>query len=601
MIMEKETLINQLQLLSGRLKQEQNTEGFWSGRLSSSALSTATAIVALKINGNNTDTKLIQSGFNWLCSNINSDGGFGDTPQSESNVSTSLLCYAAVFYCRYPDNNGTEILKSIETYLETKNITFDSDSITSSILKFYGKDYTFSVPILSMLTLCGVLTDEAFNHIPRLPFELSLLPSSYYRFFNLQVVSYAIPALIGVGIYLHSHRRNNISISVIYRNHAVNPAIKKLSALLPESGGFLEAIPLTAFVDMCLIASGNKENEVVRKGILFLQRQQRDDGSWPIDTDLSTWVTTLSIKALGSKLDSVIGGENIRKLKKHLLDIQYKEKHPFNGAKPGGWGWTNFSGSVPDADDTPGAILALLEMYEGTSPERTAILNGCVWLMGLQNSDGGFPTFCRGWGRLPFDSSCADLTGHSILAFSKTLEKLTNNIPVRVQREISKSVLKAVGYLHKHQSESGFWLPLWFGNQSASDHKNPVYGTAKVCIYLEDCLSDKFITADLRTELLKMITRARQYLLLQQNSDGSWGGKKDISGTIEETSLAISALSKNHYEACVKGFEWLRNEYSKNDLRGAPIGLYFAALWYDEQMYPLIYYIEALRRFLSEQ
>ena len=41
MIMEKEILINQLQLLSGRLKQEQNSEGFWSGRLSSSALSTA--------------------------------------------------------------------------------------------------------------------------------------------------------------------------------------------------------------------------------------------------------------------------------------------------------------------------------------------------------------------------------------------------------------------------------------------------------------------------------------------------------------------------------------------------------------------------------
>ena len=180
------------------------------------------------------------------------------------------------------------------------------------------------------------------------------------------------------------------------------------------------------------------------------------------------------------------------------------------------------------------------------------------------------------------------------------MEKLANNIPVRVQREISKSLLKAVGYLNKHQSEFGSWLPLWFGNQSASDHKNPVYGTAKVCIYLEDCMPDKSIKVDLRTKLIKMITSARQYLLLQQNSDGSWGGKKDITGTIEETSLAISALSKNHHEACIRGFDWLINEYGKNDLRGAPIGLYFAALWYDEQMYPLVYYIEALRRFLSD-
>ena len=421
-----------------------------------------------------------------------------------------------------------EILKSIETYLETKNITFNSSSITSSILKFYGKDYTFSVPILSMLTLCGVLSDEAFNHIPRLPFELSLLPSSYYRFFNLQVVSYAIPALIGVGIFLHSHRRKNISISGIIRNRALCPSIKKLSSLLPESGGFLEAIPLTAFVDMCLIASGNKENEVVTKGILFLQGSSGVMASWPIDTDLSTWVTTLSVKALGSNLDSVIGVDNILKLKKHLLAIQYKEKHPFNGAKPGGWGWTNYSGSVPDADDTPGAILALLEMHEGTSYERTALLDGCIWLMGLQNSDGGFPTFCKGWGRLPFDSSCADLTGHAVLAFLKTLERLDNNIPVPIQRKIKKSLSRAVGYLQKHQSEEGSWLPLWFGNQLASDHKNPVYGTAKVCIYLQDCLSDNSITTELRAPLFTMISHAEQYLLSQQNSDGSWGGNKNI-------------------------------------------------------------------------
>ena len=239
-------------------------------------------------------------------------------------------------------------------------------------------------------------------------------------------------------------------------------------------------------------------------------------------------------------------------------------------------------------------------MYEDTSPERTAILDGCIWLLGLQNSDGGFPTFCRGWGGLPFDSSCADLTGHAILAFSKTLERLGNNIPAPTQRKINKCVLKAARYLQKHQAQEGYWLPLWFGNQCTSDHKNPVYGTAKVCIYLQDCLLNNSISAELRTQLLIMISHAEQYLFSQQNSNGSWGGKKDISGTIEETSLAISALSKNNHAARIKGFEWLSDEYRNNDLRPGPIGLYFAALWYDEQMYPLIYYIEALRRFLTE-
>lgn len=596
MIMEKKTLENQLGTLGAQLKSELNSEGFWSGKLSSSALSTATAIVCLKINSDKADEPLVRLGYDWLCSNINSDGGFGDTPESESNASTSLLCYAAVSFCQKEDE-GRATLKEIERFLATKGISLNSHDITESILKFYGSDYTFSVPILSMLTLCGVLSDEAFKRIPKLPFELSLLPASLYRFFNLQVVSYAVPALIGVGIYLHSNNTSKYSISRLYRSRAVDPAIKKLTSLLPESGGFLEAIPLTAFVVMCLIASSKSDNAVVKKGVVFLRNQQRSDGSWPIDTDLSTWVTTLGIKAAGADLGSIIGSEGVDKLRTHLLDIQYTTKHPFNGAKPGGWGWTNFTGSVPDADDTPGAILALLEMYKGTEAETNAIVNGCVWLEELQNSDGGFPTFCRGWGRLPFDSSCADLTGHSILAFAKTIGILGDKIPVLLQRKFSRSLSKASDYLQKQQSEDGSWLPLWFGNQYTHDKKNRVYGTAKVCIYLDDCLLNKGLEKDVRLKLKKMISRAQLYLLSQQNSNGSWGGALGINGTTEETALAISALSKSNNEVCLRGFEWLSSEYHNNNLKANPIGLYFAALWYDERLYPLIYYIEALRRF----
>ncbi|OFX40034.1 MAG: hypothetical protein A2X03_06855 [Bacteroidetes bacterium GWA2_40_15] len=596
--MERDALKSQMQVLTDRLKKEQNSEGFWSGMLSSSALSTATAIVALKINGDAADKELIQSGFYWLCSNINDDGGYGDTPGSESNVSTSLLCYSAIFFCNSSDAGAKKFLKSVENYLATKGITSDSLNITSSILKFYGSDYTFSVPILSMLALCGVLADEAFRRIPQLPFELSLLPASYYRFFNLQVVSYAIPALIGVGIYLHSNKKRRFSFSRIYRSCAVEPAIKKLSALMPESGGFLEAIPLTAFVNMCLIASGEKYNEVVKKGLDFLRKQKRSDGSWPIDTDLSTWVTTLSIKALGPQLESVTGKESVQKLRAHLLKIQFTGKHPFNGSKPSGWGWTNHSGSVPDADDTAGAILALLEMYEGTSGETTAIINGLIWLEGLQNSDGGFPTFCKGWGRLPFDSSCADLTGHAVQAFVRAMDRFGNNIPVTLKEKLNSCLLKAAGYLQKYQSENGCWYPLWFGNQYTADKKNPVYGTAKVCISLKDSLLNNSLQSDLREKLGKMILLAEQYLLSQQNPDGSWGGGKGIPGTVEETALSVSALAIQHQEACLNGFRWLAEEYRNSDLRSAPIGLYFAAIWYDEKMYPLVYYIEALRRTL---
>lgn len=597
--MEKGILEKRFQNLCSQLLLEQNTAGFWTGQLSSSALSTAVAIVALKINGDAEDEARIESGYHWLCATINVDGGFGDTPGSKSNVSTSLLSYAAIYYCQPAKEDENPVLRRIENYLTSRHISLQAETVTSSILQFYGKDYTFSVPILSMLTVCGVLPMEACNRIPRLPFELSLFPASWYRFFNLQVVSYAIPALIGVGIYIHSKRNRGFWPFRHIRNTCIRPSIRKLERLMPESGGFLEAIPLTGFVAMCLLASNYGDNKVAISGITFLRSQLREDGSWPIDTDLSTWVTTLSIKALGPRLKETLLQDQIRLLKKHLLFIQYKEKHPFNGAKPGGWGWTNYSGSVPDADDTPGAILALLEMYNGTEDEREAIVNGCFWLTEVQNSDGGFPTFCKGWGRLPFDSSCADLTGHALVALLTSVEKFGKTIPFETHRLFYRSAIRAANYLRKHQADDGSWNPLWFGNQATIDQKNPVYGTSKVVIYLEDALLNKCVHGSIKEQLEAMIRSGQRYLVSRQNNDGSWSGQLHIPGTIEETSLAVSALVNFNKEACQRGLEWLNKESQTFPLKANPIGLYFAAIWYDEKLYPLIYHIEALRRFLE--
>lgn len=573
---------------------ERNPDGYWTGRLSSSALSTAVAIVALKIAGNDHDKKKIKEGFNWLCRNINLDGGYGDTPESVSNVSTTLLCYAAITFCK-DGENGKATLEAMDRWLRQHGVAIDSGNVTTAILNLYGKDRTFSIPIISMLTLCGAIPASSLKKVPILPFELTLLPASFYRFVNLQVVSYALPALIGVGIYLHRHRKRTFLRSGRYRNLFVSKSIEKLNSMVPQSGGFLEAIPLTGFVAMCLIASGEKQNHTVLRGLDFLRTQQRDDGSWPIDSDLSTWVTTLSIKALGKDLPGVISAHQLAALRSHLLGLQFKTVHPFNSAKPGGWGWTSFSGSVPDADDTPGAILALLELYAGTEEENRAIINGCVWLSDLQNSDGGLPTFCKGWGNLPFDRSCADLTGHALLAFLKTFEMLHDRSnPVKSRME--KSAEKALRWLEKNQSERGSWLPLWFGNQMTIDKTNPAYGTAKVCIYLSDCMNLTQLEKGFRQRLEKLVMNARKYLIDCQNEDGSWGGAKRVNGTIEETSLAVSALSGFDKDACLRGISWLSRQ---EKISASPIGLYFAMLWYDEKMYPVVYYTEALKRFLN--
>src|SRR3954465_4877193 len=79
---------------------ERTPEGHWVGELSTSALSTATAVMALHLVQKHTPPhhqfqQLIDGGLAWLVAHQNEDGGFGDTVKSFSNISTSMLCRAA--------------------------------------------------------------------------------------------------------------------------------------------------------------------------------------------------------------------------------------------------------------------------------------------------------------------------------------------------------------------------------------------------------------------------------------------------------------------------------------------------------------------------
>lgn len=580
--------------LTALLLQKRNSSGCWTGRLSSSALGVAVAIAALHFEDAETNAAQIASGVNWLQQFINTDGGFGDSPGSMSNVSTSLLCFAAVKACA-KGNQQELLLGKLGKYLSTQKIDVNSERLIPTILDFYKTDRTFSVPILAMCALCEVPGREAFDSIPQLPFELSLLPRSFYSMLNLSVVSYAIPALIAVGIAIFKFKKRKNPLMRQIREASVKKSLKLLRKIQPESGGYLEAVPLTAFVCLCLIESGFRDLEVVHDGMNFLRQTQREDGSWPIDVDLSTWVTTLAVKSMRGNIDTILEETDKKQITNHLLSIQNRQIHPFNGTKPGGWGWTSFPGSVPDGDDTPGTIIALITLNQ-KNPEaiKEPILNGCQWLMQLQNNDGGFPTFSRGWGKLPFDQSCSDLTGHEVLALAKTLNFLGNSVDSGLQDKIRKSLVKALIYVEKHQDKTGFWLPLWFGNQKTDDHTNPVYGTARVAAYLNETLTTP-IGKEYDVILKLMIGKACRFLDSVQNPDGSWGGAKNIEGSIEETALAVTALMPNGFqEECGSGLNWLAEKTKSDGLVASPIGLYFASLWYDEEMYPLTAYLECL-------
>ncbi len=182
---------------------------------------------------------------------------------------------------------------------------------------------------------------------------------------------------------------------------------------------------------------------------------------------------------------------------------------------------------------------------------------------------------------------------------------------------------RAVRYLGRQQNDDGSWLPLWFGNQQAPGAENRTYGTARVVLALRHGLkspmytqhpmttgkkskianfaaapSSNFKNLDIGYSCLSlMLERAGIWLLDNRNSDGGWGAVRGVTSSIEETGLAVQALAALRPAgdpAIENGLRWLEDRIAvAGAFSPAPIGLYFASLWYWEELYPIIFALGA--------
>ena len=351
---------------------------------------------------------------------------------------------------------------------------------------------------------------------------------------------------------------------------------------------------------------------MTQRCLQFIEASVRDDGSWPIDTNLTTWVTTLSVNALGgatcrtglqtrpeSNLSvsgqdgsgdpSCVAADSIRHW---LLHQQYKIVHPYTHAAPGGWSWTDLPGGVPDADDTPSAMLALMNLREPddafSEDEVASLKAAAIWLLDLQNRDGGWPTFCRGWGALPFDRSSCDLTAHALRALYLWLKRVTTTeAALRLRAE--KAMRQGIRHLQNVQRADGTWLPLWFGHQFNEEDENPLYGTSRVVRAL----------GTIGEESSNCCQKAVRWLLENQNVDGGWSARRGLESSVEETGLALDSLVRfaNARPAIDRAAYWLSVRVNEGTVdQPTPIGFYFARLWYFEDLYPIIFAAAGLNR-----
>lgn len=576
---------------------ESTADGHWIGRVSSSPLSTATAISALAIVDRHAPTaggrivdeqrecalsELIIGSLRWLAKHQNPDGGWGDTDRSPSNIAATMVVRAAfALTCTPAGHPG--LLERADAYIA-------SQGGVKGLKQRYGK--TLAAPVLANYALAGLVD---WKQVPALPFEATRLPWQVSRLLRLPLAGYSIPMLVAVGQARHFYRKPANPISRILRDATCESSLLKLEELQPSSGGFLESTPLTSFVVMCLAAIHQADHAVVRRGVEFLLAGVRPDGSWPLGANLSIWNTTLAAGALAA------AGEDPRETHcwNWLLACQLRTTDTY-GDEVGGWAWTDLPGGVPNSDDTAGALLSLRTAFEAnlrTDEIAPAARAGVRFLLALQNSDGGWPLFGRGTGGLPFDTSGADMTARVLRALKAWQQTMLADVQLsevqrmELDRRIARALEAGLRFLATTQSRDGSWIPLRFGNPHRAAGENPVYGTAQVLLALRDLGRLDVLAAQ----------RALEWLASNQRLDGSFGGDaKTGPASVEETALAAQALYScgdipSYQDAALRAVRWLTDAVESNrHTESAPLGRYFGKVWYYERLYPLIWTVAAI-------
>lgn len=304
--------------------------------------------------------------------------------------------------------------------------------------------------------------------------------------------------------------------SGILRRAALQRAAAWMIERLEDSDGLSAILPAMANSVMALKCLGYDEGSPLFRaqlGYLDGLLLRGSDGALRMQPCLSpVWDTVLAAYAL-AQAGLAPEGPALQRAASWLLAKQCRKPGDWAGrnpAPPGGWYFEHRNEFYPDVDDTCMALL-VLQNARAAGPadaQQAAMGRGLTWMLGMQNSDGGWASFDRDndkrWlTEVPFadhnamiDPSTADITGR-VLECLATFPGYGPSHPV---------VERAVRFLHKDQRPDGSWYGRWGVNH--------VYGTWQVLRGLSR------IGEDMESPPAR---RAVRWLTMHQNPDGGWG------------------------------------------------------------------------------
>jgi squalene-hopene/tetraprenyl-beta-curcumene cyclase len=237
-----------------------------------------------------------------------------------------------------------------------------------------------------------------------------------------------------------------------------------------------------------------------------------EDGAIRLQPCMSpVWDTALTLNAL-AVTDLPRDHPVLEKAANWLLEREVRRRGDWSltnpKLEPGGWFFEYRNGFYPDTDDTAMVLMGLARTGRAQTAEcRPAVERALRWLLGMQNSDGGWAAFDRDINRevltkIPFadhnamlDPSCPDITARVLEALGLFGYNLS-----------SPQVQRGIAFIRRAQDGNGCWPGRWGVNY--------LYGTWQVLAGLGTIGFDR---SD------PMIRKAVDWLKQTQQSCGGWG------------------------------------------------------------------------------
>jgi squalene-hopene/tetraprenyl-beta-curcumene cyclase len=510
----------------------QRPAGEWRDFTASSALGTAVCVLTLHYADREEYATPIQRGCAWLRQTQHQDGGWGDAVVDPGNLNATGF--------------ALPVLKIVDPERSA-----DAIERAMAFLEVYGGPEALSDPqrcsfnacCSSFMALAGV-ADYPWERVPRLPVELILLPKRIW-----QKMSFTIPAVFSLGLMYSRKRRLPFLLRWLIKL-AEPRALTWLRKAQGENGSYQESPIMTPTVSIGLQQAGIGK-DIIERCLAFIAEHQREDGSWTCQRFLEVSVTTYILEALEAA--GYLDDSRLQPTIDWLFYQQFDEAFFATGCPAGAWSWGRPSGWA-DMDDTAGALTMLRRM--GVPANDPHIRIGYACLEAMQNRDGSWGMFVKD-SPVQLDKPCPALTARIAIAFYER------------DHSLSPPLKRALQYLRKVQRPDGAIHNLWF--------RDYVYGTTLAL--------DAFATTGQEDD--PFAVKCRDWLLANQNEDGSWGGSRGIDGTVEETAWAISALLAPKVQVpteCLdKAIAWLVEQQRPDGTwPQSVLGVYFPSLWYSD-------------------